>query len=785
MMFDPGKQMLTRSVFFTICFFIILALGVCSFLALRSKKAIGRTVAMTTFSFIPPIIGNMIIIISGSQLLSEFGYYVYFTGMNLVIFSLSAFTVEYCNFKKLRRLLEGLSVVFLLDAAQLLLNPVLRHAFDTEAVIVDGFNYYRLLPHLGQSIHRIIDYGVLAAIIVLFIYKIIHTSRIYTERYLVIFLTIMVTLCWESYYIFSRTPVDRSMIGFGVSGILMFYFSIYYKPVRLLDRMLVKVISDMPEAMFFFEAGGLCVWANKPGIRLLSLQGKSYDAVRHHLRDDFNIELSGSDDWVTERICGDGPDSKYYVIQKSFVSDNRGRNIGFLLSVRDDTDAHNVFKREKHNATHDRLTGMYNREYLYEQIRLMIDSYPEKRFAVLYIDVKDFKIVNDVFGTDFGDKAICALGEWIAGMVPESGVYGRIGGDTFGACIPVEDFDADAFSAGLEPFVVRSDPFEHNMSVHIGVYEVTEPELEVSVMLDRAHIAMSTIENDYQTHLAWYDETMRNRMLWSQRITADLAAALEEGQIRPYFQPIVDSKGHTVGAEALARWVHPDKGFLSPAMFVPIFEENGLIAQVDRHIWRRACAILADWQKKGYEQFISVNISPKDFYFMDVAEEIRQAVKDYNVPHNKLRFEITETVMMTDMENRVHILESLRDEGFQIEMDDFGSGYSSLNLLKDMPVDVIKIDMRFLSCSKHEMKAQRILNNIVRMSDDIGIVPLVEGVETREQYGMLSNMHCQFFQGYYFAKPMPIDEFEREWLNKDAGKGADGGVKDGSTECAK
>ena len=293
------------------------------------------------------------------------------------------------------------------------------------------------------------------------------------------------------------------------------------------------------------------------------------------------------------------------------------------------------------------------------------------------------------------------------------------------------------------------------------IYEITESGLDVSVMFDRARLALSTVKDEFQTRITFYDNEMRDRVLWNQHISSQLSDAIHTRQIRPYLQPIVNRNGKVVGAEALVTWIHPVDGFLSPASFIPVFEKNGMIVEVDKYMWRCACEILARWEKEGIEAFISVNISPKDFYFMDVAAEIKKVVKEYGVNPSRLRVEITETVMMTEIDKRIRILNDLKEAGFLIEMDDFGSGYSSLNLLKDMPVDLIKIDMMFLNKSKNDIKARKILHNIISLSDDLGISSLTEGVETMPQYEMLSGMGCKLFQGYYFSKPVPVDEFEK------------------------
>jgi EAL domain-containing protein (putative c-di-GMP-specific phosphodiesterase class I) len=281
-------------------------------------------------------------------------------------------------------------------------------------------------------------------------------------------------------------------------------------------------------------------------------------------------------------------------------------------------------------------------------------------------------------------------------------------------------------------------------------------------MYDRAMLAVESIKDDYHFHIAWYNETMREKVVWNRLISGELSAALEDNLIRPWLQPIVDREGKTVGAEALVRWVHPDEGLRSPYSFIPVFEKNGMIAEVDRYIWRKSCEILARWKRQGKDLFISVNISPSDFHLMNVPSELMKLTLEYGIDPEKLRLEITETVMMNEQESRLDTLRKLQDAGFVIEMDDFGSGYSSLNLLREMPVDVLKIDMMFLRQAEKNMRARTIIGEIITMAGKLGITSLTEGVETKEQFESLKEMGCQMYQGYYFARPMPVEKFEKQ-----------------------
>lgn len=751
-----------RNAILMIVLLLTAALAACSFVSRRTRKRIAPSVAMLTGSLTLPVVGNLIIIASRVKTLSTVGCLVYFLGMNAVMFALLRFTLAYCRLSWPNRMLEkGVYALLILDAVQLLLNPIFHHAFDTEAVMVDGAPYYRLIPYAGQSFHRLLDYGIFFAVLVIFFVKMVRSPRIYFERYSVIFLSMVFIGIWETFYIFSRSPIDRSMIGFGVFGLLVFYFALYYRPVRLLDRMLAGIASEMPTALFFFDANGRCVWANRPGIDFAGIEEGDFEQGTDKLLGIFGGLDLGSGEWSDRRVLGEGKDAHYYALTRQSMADERGRRIGAFLSVRDETADQQELQKQRFNATHDWLTGLYNREYLYQRVRETIASHPETTYLVAYLDVNDFKMVNDIFGNAFGDKVLRDVADSLRRDMREGFLYGRLSGDTFGMCIPKEGFDIEIAEKMLDSFVVRSDSVEYHLVVHQGVYEVNEPELDVSVMFDRAHMALETIKGEYKRHVAFYSDEMRDRMLWEQRISMQLGDAIAARQIRPYLQPIVDGEGRIAGAEALVRWIHPTEGFLSPARFVPVLERNGMIADVDRHMWRCACETLARWSAAGRgELFISVNVSPMDFYFMDVAQELKRIVAEHGVEPSRLRVEITETVMMTDNENRIRILNELKDAGFLVEMDDFGSGYSSLNMLKDMPVDVIKIDMAFLNQTKDDRRAQTILRKVLQMTDDLDLVSLSEGVETEEQYRMLTDMGCRMFQGYYFAKPMPVETFE-------------------------
>ena len=751
-----------RTEFTVIFICLITALGACAVLAHRSRRAIGTSVCLLIAALIPPVLGNLIVVCSHTPGHAAVGYYIYFIGMDFVMYNLLRFCFEYCGIPRTGFVVRyGVNVLLLTDIIQLLLNQCLHHAFGLEEITVDASPYFRMVPHLGQALHRIVDYGIFFAVLIIFCVKLIHAPRIYFERFSAILFTMIAAGIWQTFYIFSRTPIDRSMIGFGVFGLLIYYFSLRYRPMRLLDSMLSRLVSGLPEALFFFDINDKCIWANRPALELVGLKEDELDKVCDHLYGMFGEHEHPEREWTARHVIGDGSDAQYYVVEKHMVTDENLRDAGKFLSIRDNTEEEQRLQHEIYNATHDSLTGLYTREYLFERIRKTIAQNPWTHYYVAFLNVRNFKIINDIFGNAFGDHALKYIANSLHDNLPRTCLYGRLSGDTFGFLIPVSDFDPEHAEALLADLAVEHGGISHHLLLHQGVYEIRDKNIEVSVMFDRAHLALYTITDEYKNHIAYYDDEIRDKVLWDQHISSQLKAAIAERQILPYFQPIMERSGKCVGAELLARWQHPEKGFLSPGSFIPVFEKNGMIVELDKYMWRCACEALARWGEAEPELFISVNISPKDFYFIDVIAEIKGLVREYGIAPARLRIEITETVMMTEADDRMRILQEFRNAGFIVEMDDFGSGYSSLNLLKDMPVDVLKIDMKFLGKTDEKAKARTIMHNILNLSEDLGIASLTEGVETEEQYRMLSEMGCKLFQGFHFASPMPLEDFEK------------------------
>lgn len=739
----------------------------CVLHARRSKRAIANDVALLLIALLPPIVGNLILICSNNWLFSQFGCYLYYCGIDWSVIVVLRFSCAYCSVPyvgtKWRLVVNALIAI---DIIQLLLNPLTGHAFTTTQTMVEGAAYYALIPLAGQAFHRITAYGIFFVSLGIVAYKTFTAPRIYVERYLILLICMIICCIWETYYVFSGAPIDRSMISFGVYGLLVYYFAIYYRPLRLLDRMLARVVEDMNAAVLFFDVSGLCIYGNSLARNLINIEEE--DEIPENIGDSIGTAIGGwggsfNEEWSKRERIRRGSADSYIDIRSQQVYDDKKRRVGVCLSIRDITEEQQKLAHEQYLATHDQLTGIYNQRHLYDRIRAELDAHADTRYKIVGIDIKDFKILNDIFDKEFGDQVLRVVAEELRSLCTPGTLYGRLSGDKFGLLVPAKDFSEEEMEALLTEQPYGERVANYPVVVHMGVYEVVDRTLDVSVMFDRAYMAIKAIKNDVSHHVVNYDDGMREDLIWSQKISLQLERAIREHELKPYLHPMVDVEGKVEGAEVLVRWIHPEEGFLSPDQFIPVFENNGMIAQLDAFMWESACQILRNWADRGIDLFLSVNISPKDFYFIDVYATIRNLVSKYGIDPSKLRLEITETVMMTDIENRLRIIENLRKDGFLVEMDDFGSGYSSLNMLKDIPVDVLKIDMMFLYESKDQSKAETILQSIINLSGELGMPSITEGVETAEQLDMLISMGCRLFQGYYFARPMPVEEFEARY----------------------
>lgn len=413
-------------------------------------------------------------------------------------------------------------------------------------------------------------------------------------------------------------------------------------------------------------------------------------------------------------------------------------------------------------ATYDELTGIYNKQAFYTKTKEMLLDNPDKNFDLLRINIERFKVLNDLFGESTGDKLLRYIGKFLKEINLPLCVSGRLYADNFVVCYEAGKGDSRRMINTLQ-MVADSFAINNRTILSFGLYRIDDKTLPVSVMCDRANMALWKAKGNFKNPYCEYDEKMRQQVLKEQKIINAMEMAIQNKEFTLYLQPKYNiEKGTIIGAEALVRWISQENGFISPGDFIPVFENNGFVYEVDKFIWEESCRYLRKWLDEGREVHpISVNVSRIDLYDPKLVKHLVDLREKYQLPSQYLELEITESAYTEDPEQIITITRQLREAGFVILMDDFGTGYSSLNMLKDIQIDVLKLDMGFLKSSDYSAKGGNILTAILKMAESLKMQTIAEGVETKEQVEFLKSIGCKYVQGFYYSKPLPVEDFEK------------------------
>lgn len=411
---------------------------------------------------------------------------------------------------------------------------------------------------------------------------------------------------------------------------------------------------------------------------------------------------------------------------------------------------------------YDRLTGLYTKEFFFRKVRDCLDANPKKEYTMLCANLDNFKLYNDTFGRKAGESLLVEIAEILPKKVGEDALCCRYSADGF-LCLVDRKKEKTARKYFDEGRKGDRSELTDNLSVKLGIYEITDRTISVEQICDRALMAADSIRRLSGRHLAVYDQVLREELLREKEMTDTVAFALRQKQFTVYLQPEYSLRdGKIVGAEALVLWNHPEWGLLSPKEFIPLLEKNGFISSLDTYLWECVCVKLKEWKQKGYPVVpISVNVSHADIYQSYLMDTVCELVKKYEIDPGYLHLEITESAYSENPDQIIRTAEELRKRGFGIKMDDFGDGTSSLNMLTRLSLDTLKLAKEFVWSELKKPSGQSILPDLIHMAHRMQLPVTAEGVETEEQKKCLEKMGCDYAQGYFFAKPMPVEAFEK------------------------
>ena len=416
------------------------------------------------------------------------------------------------------------------------------------------------------------------------------------------------------------------------------------------------------------------------------------------------------------------------------------------------------------SAEKDDLTDLYTREFFQEYIRQIDGSGHGSQMDAIVLNIEHFHMLNEMFGRKTGDSVLKKIADMVTAMLGEGVCIGcRPDADYFYFYLEHRDSYDEVFKALSEELSgISKIP---GVRMRLGVYQNVDTNISIEDRFDHAKYACDRIRGDYNRQISFYSKEENEKDLYHEQLINDIDNAISNKDLVVFYQPkygIQCDEPELRSAEALIRWRHPKYGMISPGDFIPLFESNGLIQKLDHFVWEEAARQIRKWKDEyGITVPVSVNVSRVDIYDAQLEDRLVRILKDNDLDAKELMLEITESAYADDAKGLTDVVTKLRESGFRIEMDDFGSGYSSLNMITEIPIDVLKMDMKFIRNMNKDAKSLKLVELVIEIADYLGVPVVAEGVEDKSQVDQLKSMGCELIQGYYFSKPVPPEEFNK------------------------
>ena len=670
-----------------------------------------------------------------------------------MLFFMMEFTAEFVG-KKISKFVNVLFIVLCsLDSAALMTSPINHFSFTY--MIRDGhYNNVALVePKAFFIVHMVVGVLMIIIIMALLFMGIIENSRYYRLRYEIVGLVCIFTMFFVIIFIYDNySVVDLSKVFLGIAAVLLSVASFDFQPLRLMRNLQTYVDENMSDATIIYD--------NKGGV--LKINAKAKNLLDDQIRKSKEKLMEALElDEDTERTIKTINDRTYEVVYKPEY-DSKNLYVGCTFIFYDVTENLKRLEREHKAATIDPLTGCYNRAGFMESTEKFIaDNKIDGGYAVMVSGIRDFKGINGLYGTRAGDRVLKEIARHFTEYSYSFPMlYGRTAEGKFTCILPFDSLDRV-----VNELSHISIPLEDEMSVNVslchGFVVMTDMTKPVEYYYEIALLALAECKKNVSNSVLEYSSAMAQEQRRTQSLIAEMHEAIDKNEFYIELQPQIDLKSNKVsGAEALVRWQHPTLGKIPPQEFIPLFEENGFVSNVDMYVWEKAAETLKHFYDEGtYDGTISVNVSRVDVMSVDVVKELERIVKKYGIPPEKLHIEITESACIGDKDTLISVMDGLRERGFIVEIDDFGSGYSSLNALMELPFDVVKLDMDFMKEDRSDEKGGVIVNAMAGMIHNLNAKIIVEGVETGDSVKKALNIDGDAAQGYHYSKPVPVDEF--------------------------
>lgn len=662
--------------------------------------------------------------------------------------------------KKIGFLKELYFILCFIDSVLLLANARVQIIFDLiPARTKAGFFYWGIEFTSKFGFHKLLCAILSFSSVALLISSIVKAPSYNKVKYIAILTSESLVLIAN--YIFNslNLPLNFSLLMLVASSIFIASYVNKDFSSPVLIGPLSAITESIKDIIFCYDSSENLIYANSAAKNVLKKSNDNLENFAKEFRQNF---LKTRPSELSLKL--DNGEERYYVTEyKDFFISNS--NIGSYLRLQDKTKETLESRRKNYIANHDLLTGLLNRSGFFKKMQEALNQNTYKNPILICTNIKDFKLINTIYSEKVGDSVLQNQTEVIKRLCYKKSIIGRIADDKFAIFMEKQNFDKDIFEEAFNEVSCIIEKTLYNIQIVAGIYEIYDKKETVQSIYDKAKISVDTIKNSDNQIFSFYNSSMMEKMLMEKDIVNDFEKSLNEKQFSIQLQPIMDKDGNVLGAESVVRWNHPKYENLTPSSFLDVLERTSLIYKLDVYVWELAAKKLHEWKKRGFSDlFISVNASSKDKFFIDITKTFSGLIKKYDISPQNFKAEIKETAMVENPEKTIEIFSELKKLGIKVYIDNFGTGFSSLNVLKDFIADGIKMDTSFLTESKVSGKNKIILQTMISMSNTLGMEFIAKGVESENQMLALSKMDCKLFQGFYFSTPLPVKTYEAKYL---------------------
>lgn len=679
-------------------------------------------------------------------------YTLSFIGIDWLVLSLLSFVCNYNDVKPIKKFQIAIVTTIIIDNIILIIGAILNSHFSNDSII--SFNYTKLsnsilLPIVKVTpyffFHMCISYFMIGLCLLSIVDKALKAPKLYKVKNISLALGIIAIVIINFIFLMNDLVFDYSIPLYTIELYSLCYFISYRNDKVIIKNVTKTAIHNLSDSFIVYDLDQNPIYFN--------------DSFKSNFTDFTTLSLTNLESYYSfeskemNEVTTLNLNDKTYNVEKKVFLDNKSKIQGYYIVFHDITYITKLNKKQAYNDTHDTLTGLYNLNYFLRQGDKYIKANPNS--YLLLINIVKLKSVYHFLGKKLANQMIIEFSNIIKEIsLYEKCLFARAEGENFLILTNKEyNYIIDKINKKIL-----------NFKGLINVKNMVFLDFSVSKVMNNLSESYEQVllTKDYSNNtskIKLYNDDILNKVEREKQIINSIESGLINHQIQIYLQPQIDSKNNKlIGSEALARWIHPSLGFISPGEFIPVFEKYNLIHILDKYIWEEACKFLNEIKNTKFKELsISVNISPVDFYSLDIFEELTKLVTKYEISISSLRLEITESSFAGD-DRIIETINSLRNYGFIVEMDDFGSAYSSLNSLKNIPIDILKLDIAFI-LGEIDTRAIEILHSIIDMSHNIGLPIIAEGVEDLNQLEILNNLDCYIIQGYFYSSPLSKELF--------------------------